>query len=450
MNESSRPRSGTAVLAENASRLRFEDIPGDVLTVAKQCVLDTIGVAIAGADEPAPRLIRDVVLPESVGGTSSILGVPGVRTAPGAAALANGVSAHVLDLDDVLTVYTGHPSVTVLPAVLALAEERGASGKDLLEAFVTGVEVEARIGRSVAPSHYLRGFHATGTIGTFGAAASSGRLLGVDADGMEMALGIAGAQAAGLKSEFGTMTKSLHAGKAAANGLLAARLAAVGFTGAADVVGVGQGFAEAYADDVEREVLGTDFGSPWYLLDALFKMYASCHYTHSVYESVRSLRDRIDVSAVESVSLRINPDLLAVCDRQNPQTGLEAKFSMRYVAALALARGLAGRDKFTDDAVRKDSDVRALATRVQVIPDANVPHFTSECVIKGIDGAHLTASHNTEKRFWRESPQEQTPAVVDKFIDLVEPAYGRARAAELAETILALESAPDVRVLGRI
>jgi len=447
MTETAARTNGTAVLAAQAAGLRFEDIPADVVTVAKQCILDTVGSAIAGAADPGPGMVRRLVDLEASTGNSSLFGVPGVRTSPSAAALANGTAAHALDFDDVITSFTGHPSAPVLPAAYALAEEGRLPGRRLLEAFVTGVEVEARIGTAVAPHHYLRGFHATGTIGTFGAAAAAARILEVDAATMEYALGIAGAQAAGLKSEFGTMTKPLHAGKAAADGLLSARLAALGFTSASDIVACPQGFAATHADGLDLDVLTSPMGSPWYLLATLFKMHASCHYTHSTFEAVHSLRDRAGAQELAQITLRVHPDLLAACDIREPRTGLEAKFSMRYVAALALATGEAGPDRFTDEAIESSPQLQELAGKVSVAPDSAIPHFTCECLLVTHDGNRLTATHNTERRAWRDDPREQSEHLLAKFAGLAEPVIGAARAAELSAAIMNLESVADVSEL---
>lgn len=392
-------------------------------------------------------MVRGIALRDSGPGGCSLWGVPQVRTAASAAALANGIAAHALDFDDVITSYTGHPSAPVLPAVFALAEEGRLPGRSLLEAFVTGIETQARIGTSVAPTHYRRGFHATGTIGTFGATAAAARILGVDAEAMEYALGVAGAQAAGLKSQFGSMTKPLHAGKAASDGLLAARLAALGFTSTRDVVACAQGFAATQADGLDLSVLTAPIGSPWYILRTLFKMHASCHYTHSVFESVRSLRGYVRAEDIEGITLRVNPDLLAACDIHEPKTGLQAKFSMRYVAALALARGVANPSQFTDEAVREASELHDLAAKVGVAPAPEVPHFICECILRARDGSRYEATHNTERPAGEVSPQEQTAALVDKFTAIVTPVLGKARTAELASAILHVEDMADVSEL---
>ena len=438
--------NGTAVLAARAASLCYEDFPAAVVTVAKQMILDTIGAAIAGAADSGPQMVRDIVLRDAGTGSCSLFGVPRVHTTASAAALANGTAAHALDLDVVLTSFTGHPSAPVLPAAFALAQEGRLSGRQLLEAFVTGIEAQARIGTAVAPSHYKRGFHATGTIGTFGAAVATARILKVDARAMEYALGIAGAQAAGLKSEFGTMTKPLHAGKAAADGLLAGRLAALGFTSATDIAACAQGFAATQADGIDLDVLTAAIGTPWYLLRTIFKMHASCHYTHSVFEAVRSLRADVAPGDVEGITLRVNPDLLAACDVREPRTGLQAKFSMRYVAALALGEGVADPGQFTDEAVQT-SPLHELAAKVEVCPDQRIPHFTCEVQLRGRDGSRHAATCDTNRTAWEKDPDEQSAPLLGKFAALVEPVLGVNQAADLADALMNLQDVSDVSEL---
>ena len=222
----------TRALAEQARTLSYADLPDDVRTLARQCVLDYVACTLAGAKEE----LTDILLAEAQEqGGAPIATVIGhaARLPVLSAALVNGAASHALDFDDVNLAMTGHPSVVLLSALLALAEERGSSGQDVLTAFVAGYELQCRLGLLLAPGHYnTLGFHATGTLGSFGAAAACAHLLGLDAEKFATALGIAGTQAAGLKSMFGTMCKPLHAGKAAYHGLLAARLAQRGFTAA--------------------------------------------------------------------------------------------------------------------------------------------------------------------------------------------------------------------------
>jgi 2-methylcitrate dehydratase PrpD len=226
----------TRTLAEQARTLTLADIPDNVRSWSRQCILDYVACALAGADDELTRILL-AELAEQGGREAATVFGHRTKLPVASAAIVNGAAAHALDFDDVNLAMPGHPSVAILPALLALAEERGASGADVLGAFVAGYELQCRIGRVVAPGHYdVLGFHATATIGSFGAAAACAHLLGLDAEKFATALGIAGTQAAGLKSMFGTMCKPFHAGKASCHGLMAAKLASRGFTSRSDVV----------------------------------------------------------------------------------------------------------------------------------------------------------------------------------------------------------------------
>src|SRR5882672_7542867 len=225
----------TRTLAQQTSAVTYDALPEPVRALARQCVLDYYGVALAGADDPLAHILLDELGEAGGAAQASVIGHK-ARLPVLSAALVNGAICHALDYDDVNLAMPGHPSVAILPALLALAEQRQASGKAVIAAFVAGYETCCRIGMALRPGHYTRGFHATGTVGAFGAAAACAHLLGLDAEATARALGIAGTQSAGLKSQFGTMCKPFHAGKAAQSGLLAARLAARGFSSRTDLV----------------------------------------------------------------------------------------------------------------------------------------------------------------------------------------------------------------------
>ena len=255
------------------------------------------------------------------------------------AALVNGAAGHALDYDDVNMAMPGHPSVAILPGLLALAELRRSSGREVITAFVAGYETACRIGAAMQPGHYNLGFHSTGTVGAFGAAAACARLLGLDAEATAMALGIAGTQAAGLKSQFGTMCKPFHAGKAAQNGLLAARLAARGFSSRADIIECVQGFASTHGPDFSPEAALATPEAGLHLFANLFKYHAACYLTHAPIECARRLREqhRLTPEAVAGITLRLDASCERVCNIQAPVDGLQSKFSLRQTVAMALA-----------------------------------------------------------------------------------------------------------------
>jgi len=275
------------------------------------------------------------------GGTPSATIIGHVERLPVlSAALVNGAASHALDFDDVNMAMTGHPSVVLLSALLPLAEERGSAAHDVLTAFVAGYELQCRLGLLLAPGHYnVLGFHATGTLGSFGAAAACAHLLGLNAEQFAAALGIAGTQAAGLKSMFGTMCKPLHAGKAAQNGLLAARLARRGFTSRDDVVECAQGFARTHSGDFNPGAALAEPSGGFHLRNNLFKYHAACYMTHAPIEAPRKLREQHELKPEQIARIRLSLDETCdrVCNIAAPRTGLEAKFSLRLTTAMALA-----------------------------------------------------------------------------------------------------------------
>jgi 2-methylcitrate dehydratase PrpD len=424
--------TGTYELARAVVGLRFADLPAAVVTLARQCLLDVLGTMLAGTREPAGRIVAEVMA--------------GERSAS-ALALRYGTAAHALDFDDVIST-VGHPSVAVAPAVLALAREHGGSGPDLLTAFVAGVETQARMGAAVGPEHYARGFHSTATFGSYGSAAACSRLLRLDPAATVAALGIAGTQAAGLKAVFGTMSKPLHAGRAAANGVLAAQLARRGFSSAQDIVGDPQGFAATQSDRYDPGALAGPFGDPWRLLDVRFKMHAACFLTHASIDSLTGLAGEHGFGAadVAGVEVAVPPGHLAVCGIPAPRTGLEGKFSLRLTAALALLGGGAGPEVFTDAAVR-DPAVVAVRDRVAVTPDGALSGPVARVRVRLADGRDLAAHRDMREPAWRADPAEQQPALLAKFHALADPVVGADRAAGLARLVADLDTLADVRPL---
>src|SRR6266480_3037536 len=263
----------TRTLAAQASAVTYEALPEPVRELARQCVLDYYGVALAGADDPLATILVDELAEAGGAAQASVIGHK-ARLPVLSAALVNGAIGHALDYDDVNLAMPGHPSVAILPGLIALAEQRSSTGREVVAAFVAGYETACRIGMALRPGHYDRGFHATGTIGAFGAAAACAHLLGLDAEATARALGIAGTQAAGLKSQFGTMCKPFHAGKASQNGLLAARLAARGFSSRTDIVECVQGFALTHGPNFSPEAALVAPAAGLHLFANLFKYHA--------------------------------------------------------------------------------------------------------------------------------------------------------------------------------
>src|SRR6516165_4191646 len=328
----------TLTLAERAIALRDDELQWPLRELARQCVLDYLGVALAGADDPLVRILLDEMAEAGGSPQASIIG-HSERLPALSAALVNGAAAHALDYDDVNMAMPGHPSVAILPGLLAVAELECSSGRDVIAAFVAGYETACRIGAALLPGHYNLGFHSTGTVGSFGAAAACARLLGLDAEATAVALGIAGTQAAGLKSQFGTMCKPFHAGKAAQNGLLAARLAERGFSSRTDIVECVQGFALTHGPDFAPEAALATPEAGFHLVANLFKYHAACYFTHAPIECARLLREEHSLTPdhIARIALRLDASCDRVCNIAVPVDGLQSKFSLRQTVAMALA-----------------------------------------------------------------------------------------------------------------
>ena len=439
------PPTVTAALASRISAMRLADLPPAAPTVAKQCLLDWIGVALAGRREPLVRILLDELAPADDPAGVSILG-HGRRARLGDAALINGAMGHALDFDDVI-MPMGHPTVPVAPVVFGLAEQRRASGAEALIAFIAGVETECRIARLLGPSHYAKGWHTTATTGTFGAAAAAARLLDVEGAALVHAFGLAGTQAAGLKSCFGTMSKPLHAGKAAQNGLLAARLAARGFTSDTDILASVQGFTATQSTTADADAGLADRPAPW-VVEALFKYHAACYLTHDSIEAANQLRveERIAPDAIAAVSVRVPSGHLGVCNIPAPATGLECKFSLRMTTALALA----GEDTFEDglfsDATAARPDLVALRDKVAVDPT----QVGRGCVVtvRTEDGRTLSRTGDVSQPL-RDLAAQQA-RLERKFRHLATSALGEAGADRVIALCRTLETLPDLVELAHL
>ena len=439
----------TRKLSDDARTLRYEAVSAEARELARQCVLDYLACTIAGAAEPLTKIMLAEMAEQGGAGEAQIVG-HAARLPALSAALVNGSAAHALDYDDVNLAMPGHPSVALLPALLAQAETNGASGAAVLTAFVAGYELQCRVGRVIAPGHYDGlGFHSTATVGSFGAAAASAHLLGLDAAQSATALGIAGTQAAGLKSMFGTMCKPLHAGKAAYHGLLAARLAKRGFDSRMDVLECAQGFARTHSSDfVPSRAFETPAGG-YHLRNNLFKYHAACYLTHGPIEAARALRlnHNLTPDRVSTIRLRIDGATDRVCNIQAPTTGLETKFSLRMTTAMALAGVETGRlDSYTE-AVANDPVLVGLRERVKIEFQSGWPHTRAEMDIETTDGAKVTATYDAGVP--AADVMEQGRRLEQKFHALVDPILGNARAREIVRLVKDFDSLPDLRGLAK-
>jgi len=352
------------------------------------------------------------------------------------AAFVNGTASHVLDFDDVHMGMLGHPSAPVLPALLALSEEIVLDGPTFLRAAICGLETEMRLGSLIFPEHYDRGWHTTATVGTIGAAVACGIAMGADEAQLRNAVGLAVSQAAGVKSMFGTMAKSIQVGRAAANGLLAARLALRGADSCTTALEDDQGFLPMLYAGASVDT-GAWAQDRYEIPDNLFKYHAACYLTHAGIEAARSLRAAgLAAADITSVRLGANPANLAVCGIPDPTTGLEAKFSMTATSAMALLGiDTADPDAYGDVAVGAQ-DVRGLIGRTEVATDASLSRSVMTVSVELMDGSVHEAS--ADSSIPERDLRLQRERLEAKFRRLVGPALGEDvadRAIEAARTV---------------
>ena len=439
----------TRVLAGMASALAFDELSAPVRELARQCVLDYLGVALAGAQDPLVRILLNETAEAGGSPQASIIG-HSERLPALSAALVNGAAAHALDYDDVNMAMPGHPSVAILPGLLAVAELKGSSGPEFITAFVAGYETACRIGAALRPGHYNLGFHSTGTIGSFGAAAACSRLLGLDGETTAIALGIAGTQAAGLKSQFGTMCKPFHAGKAAQNGLLAARLAQRGLSSRTDIVECVQGFALTHGPAFVPEASFATPEAGFHLLANLFKYHAACYFTHAPIECARRLRaeHKLTPDMIAGITVKIDASCDRVCNIPIPVDGLQSKFSLRQTVAMALAGvDTASLGAYNAENAR-DPGLVKLRERVRFEWQQGWPQTLSELELELADGRHVSARHDAG--IPAADIAEQGDRLAAKFDALVAPVLGAPRARELREMISGLDDVADIRGLARL
>jgi 2-methylcitrate dehydratase PrpD len=359
-------------IAERVAAISYDDLPEEAVEWAKMAILDTVGVTLAGAAEPCAQIVERVLGSGAGNGECLIFGSDR-RAAPLDAALINGTAAHALDFDDVSNSLGGHPSAPILPALFALGEVLDCTGRAFIAAYVAGFETETRIARGVHFHHYEKGWHPTATLGVFGATAACCHLMGLDRARTAQALAIAASLASGIKANFGTMTKPLHVGHTARGGLFAAQLAREGFTANPEALEHKQGFLMVFngAGNFDAAAILKDWGRPYDIVrpGLAVKQHPCCGSTHPAIDAMLLLRGEHDIAPekVARIDSWTHPRRLAHTDRPDPQSGLDAKFSVQYCLARALLGGRIVLDDFEGEAFR-DGAVRALMRHIHAAP----------------------------------------------------------------------------------
>lgn len=447
-----------AALTEKTARFIFEttlaQMPPECLAKAKYHLIDYMAVTLAGSAEEPSRIIRDYTQAAGTQGHSLILGTA-VRVRAEEAALVNGVQAHVLDYDDVNQSMCGHPSAAVLPAALAVAEEAGCSGRQLLEAYILGVEIAGKLGRVMNPRHYELGWHATCTLGSLGAAAAAAKILGLEPAKIRMALGLAASLAGGLKVNFGTMTKSYHAGRAAENGLRAVRLVQRGWDACDYILDDPAWFARPFLGDSACDLasIGDMLGRPYDILSPgiIVKKYPSCAFTHPAIDALQQLmaEQAVAVEAVEEIVVTLHQMADQVLIHRRAATGLEGKFCIEYCLASTLALGGCGLKNFTEASVARP-EVQALSARVQrkvarLPSQAGNVFGPSQVEIRLQDGGSRQATVEVAKG----DPGNPLPdaEMRQKYLECAAVVYSQERAERIFQALQKIDEVQDLRQL---
>lgn len=377
----------TGRVAEFISGLRYEQIPAGALAPAKDAILDSLGVALAGSQDSVGRIAAELAREEGSREEAALFG-HGFRSSSMNAAFANGASTHAMDFDASFAIM-GQPMAGLTATVFAVAEPRGANGRQLLEGYVAGFEVTAKVAWSMPENWSGTGWHATASIGSLGCTAAAAKLLRLNAEQCARALGIASSMASGSVGNFGTMSKPLHAGLAARNGIHAARLAHKGFTGSEQMLdGAGNGFHQTFVPGMPPDLEPLEeLGKKWDVERGMrYKAYPSGGLAHTAIDAALALRaqDGIAADAVERIEVRATPYTARRIVFGIPETELQAKFSMPYLVARALVDGAVTPDAFTDEAIREPA-VIALARKVHMTADVSLddsPTGGRPCVLR--------------------------------------------------------------------
>lgn len=444
--------TASSALAAFCARLRWRELAPDVQQRTRELLLDLVGVALAGSRQPSsPPAVETALRLGGTSGSASVVGT-GAKTSAVWAALANGTAAHAVELDDVTTESSLHPGVAVIPAAVALAQEQCAEPARLMEAIVAGYEITMRVGNALNPaSAYARGFHPTGVAGVFGATMAAAHLLDLDVEQRVMALGIAGTMASGSLEYLsdGAWTKRLNPGWAGHVGITAAHLARAGFSGPRSVFEGRLGLLHAYSDAALPERLLDGLGAPLQVMRVSIKPYACCRYNHGLIDCILALRSSADFAPrdVEHIRLGVlSGGALLVADpieqKRAPLSVVDAQFSAPYAACAALVYGSGGMEVYSAERLR-DPIVRELMGRTECYRtaelDANYPRqWPAEASIVLRDGRVLSRRID----FATGEPEHPVPldALRQKFVSLAE----RRDAAELADRLLRVDSAPDL------
>ena len=456
--------TATGAVVEFISRARLAEFPADALTIAKRCIIDGLGVMLAGSTQDAGRILHDHVYGTDTRRDATVFGPRPFKTGAAAAALVNGTSGHALDWDDTQLATSAdrifglltHPTVPPLVAALAVGEPRRVSGATFLEAFLTGFEVECKIAEAISPAHYKKGFHSSGTVGTFGAAVATAKLLGLNKEQTAHMLAIAASSASGIRVSFGSMTKPLHVGRAGQNGVTAAELAARGFTGGKDALDPPWGFFQTFShgEGYDPDRIIPLLGKPHTIVSpgVSIKPYPCGVLGHPTMDAMRRLVIKHDVKPekIKAIRVRAGSNILNPLRYGVATNELEAKFSPAFMVSAIALRRKAGIHEFNDEFVRSEA-CQALMRKVERVLDAEIEakgweKIRSTVEVDLLDGTKLVEHADERYRGGPDLPFTRDE-LHEKWSDCASLVLPEAASNRVFELVEKLETLPDITTL---
>jgi 2-methylcitrate dehydratase PrpD len=466
MTEQMRAPATTGAVVEFISGARWPEFPSDVVALGKRCIIDGLGVMLAGSTTAAAGILREYTRAGDARADATAFGPEPFKTGAAAAALLNGTSGHALDWDDTQLSTTAdrifglltHPTMPPLAAALALGEREHASGAQFLEAFLTGFEVECKVSEAIHPHHYKKGFHSSGTVGTFGATVAAAKLLRLDREATAHALAIAASMASGIRVNFGTMTKPLHVGRASQNGVIAAELAAKGFTGGHDALDPPWGFFQVFSfgDGFDSQRIAGKLGNPYTIVSpgVSIKPYPCGVLGHPMMDAMRKLviANDLQPEQITAIRVRAGSNILNPLRYPIAQNELEAKFCPAFMVSAIALRRKAGIHEFTDEFVRS-APVQQMMARVERVLDPEIEargfdKIRSTIEVELEDGRRLVEHADERYRGGPDRPftREELHEKFAECAALVLPQAGVEETFAMVETI---EKLPDITSLIR-
>jgi len=443
----------TERLARFIADTEFDDLPPEVVRLAKNSFLDTLGIALGGMTETAPKILTQFVREQGGNAVATVL-TQNLKTSAPNAALVNGTAGDIVGWSDISVIQMTHPSVSICAALWALGEQLAVSGKEAILAHVLGVEIADKLGAGIRPQFQLKGWHPLAVLNTFGAAAASGKLLDLDAAGVGNALGIAGAEASGMRVAMGTMSKAYGAGRSARDGLVAAQLAKLGYTGPRNVIEGRDGFLQTFGDGADGSGILENLGNPYEFVSPgiTLKKFPACTRSHNGIHGILTLKKQHGFTAddVQSVECLVTPAVVDYLKFPQPKSKFEAKYSMEFCVATAIRDGKVITSSFSDERIRDPELLRLMSKiKMSVWPEYskhgyNPPHAPYGCLVKIVLRNGSSYSLQVDSGPWEPATPPSWEDLEEKFRGNAELVLPRAAVDNALDMIARLEELQDI------